>query len=165
MFRCPIFCVVFQRSRQKPFVRRSSLQAQSLLLLLLSLSGWWWVKCALSLLALTLKILLGKTSRMINNSSLAKDFFIYTFSKTWFHIPYLHGRLFRRWNFHRKNSQLVMIMWSSHIYRYSALHLHCDLVNPLYSLFLWFLWSIPLIFVIFVIYRLDFVHLSILWSS
>ena len=80
---------------------------------------------------------------------------LYPFKKTRFHIPYLHGRLFRRWNFHRKNSQLVMIMWSSHIYRYSALHLHCDLVNPLYSLFLWFLWYIAL----------DFVHFSILWSS
>ena len=51
--------------------------------------------------------------------------------------------------------QLLLIMWCSHIYRYSALHLHCDLVNPLYSLFLWFLWYITL----------DFVHLSILWSS
>ena len=51
--------------------------------------------------------------------------------------------------------QLLLIMWCSHIYRYCALHLHCDLVNPLYSLFLWFLWYITL----------DFVHLSILWSS
>ena len=41
-----------------------------------------------------------------------------------------------------QNSQLIMTMWCSHIYRYSALHLHCDLVNPLYSLFLWFLWYI-----------------------
>ena len=57
---------------------------------------------------------------------------LYPFKKTRFHIPYLHGRLFRRWNFHRKNSQLVMIMWSSHIYRYSALHLHCDPLCPFY---------------------------------
>ena len=91
---------------------------------------------------------------------------LYPFKKTRFHIPYLHGRFFRRWNFLEdeifnfllliwQNSQLIMIMWCSHIYRYSALHLHCDLVNPLYSLFLWFLWYIALVFV----------HLSILWSS
>ena len=55
MFRCPIFWLVFFRSRQKPFVIRSSLQAHSLLLLLLSLSSGWCVKCALSFLALILK--------------------------------------------------------------------------------------------------------------
>ena len=60
MFRCPIFWLVFFRSRQKPFVIRSSLQAHSLLLLLLSLSGWWCVKCALSFLALILKNLACK---------------------------------------------------------------------------------------------------------
>ena len=101
MFRCPIFWLVFFRSRQKPFVIRSSLQAHSLLLLLLSLSSGWCVKCALSFLALILKNIacknftcLGTVSLhmhkslapkmvvclspycMINNSSLAKDFFL-----------------------------------------------------------------------------------------
>ena len=47
-----IFCLVFPRSRQKPFARRSSLQAYFLLLLLLSLSGWGCVKCALYFLPL-----------------------------------------------------------------------------------------------------------------
>ena len=42
MFHCPIFSLVFPRSRQKPFVRRSSLQAHFLLLLLLSLACWCW---------------------------------------------------------------------------------------------------------------------------
>ena len=89
------------RSRQKPFVRRSSLQAHSLLLLLLSLSSGWCVKCALSFFALILKNIACKDFTclatvslhmhkslapkmvvclspycMINNSSLAKDFFI-----------------------------------------------------------------------------------------
>ena len=140
MFHCPIFCLVFPRSRQKPFVRRSSLQAHSLLLLLLSLSGWWCVKCALSFLALTLKNLACKDFTclatvslhmhkslapkmvvclspycMIYNSSWAKDFFLSHIIPYFFlsHIiPYLHGRFFRRRNFHRKliwqNSQLLL---------------------------------------------------------
>ena len=101
LFHCPIFCLGFPRSRQKPFTRRSSWQAHSLLLLLLSLSGWGCVKCTLYFLALIIEKLLVKTSHvwqlshpicikslapkmvvclspycMINNSSLAKDFFL-----------------------------------------------------------------------------------------
>ena len=113
MFRCPIFWLVFFKSRQKPFVIRSSLQVHSLLLLLLSLSSGWCVKCALSFFALILKNIacknftfLGTVSLhmlkslapkmvvclspycMIYNSSWAKDFFLSHI------IPHLHGRFF-----------------------------------------------------------------------
>ena len=47
-----------------------------------------------------------------------------------------------------QNCQLIMIVIVPYIYIMT-------LVNPLYFLFLWFLWYIAL----------DFVHLSILWSS
>ena len=101
MFRCVIFWLVFFRPRQKPFVIRSSLQIHSLLLLLLSLSSGWCVKCALSFFALILKNIacknftfLGTVSLhmlkslapkmvvclspycMIYNSSWVKDFFL-----------------------------------------------------------------------------------------
>ena len=50
--------------------------------------------------------------------------------------------------------QLLLIMWCSHIYRYSALHLHCDLVNSLYSLFCVIYWPryCPFVYVVIVQY-------------
>ena len=130
MFHCPIFCLVFPRSRQKPFVRRSSLQAHSLLLLLLSLSGWWCVKCALSFLALILKNIACKDFTCLATVSLhmhdeiivpwqgfpfliyiARQ--IYTLLKTLFHISYLHGRFFGKWNLHQKCQ--FLFYWSCKI--------------------------------------------------
>ena len=147
MFHCPIFCLVFPRSRQKPFVRRSSLQAHSLLLLLLSLSGWWCVKCALSFLALILKNLACKDFTCLATVSLhmhdeitvpwqgflfliyiARQ--IYTLLKTLFlfHISCLHGRFFGKMKFTPKmpisfllilqNCQLIMIMWFQYYFHH-----------------------------------------------
>ena len=133
------------RSRQKPFVRRSSLQAHSLLLLLLSLSGGWCVKCALSFLALILKNIAPKMScvfhpiawlitlpwQKISFSHIYCTPSLYPFKDPISYSIFARAFFFGRWNFHR-NCQFPfidltkLIMWCSHIYRYCALHLHCD---------------------------------------
>jgi len=163
--------------------------------MLLSLSGWWCVKCALSFLALILKNLACKDFTclatvslhmhknlapkmvvclspycMINNSSLAKDFFLshilhaksIPFWRPYFIFHICTSVFFGKGNFHRKcqfpfidltklpiNKNNVMF-----ISLLCPIHLHCD---PRKS-------SIFPIFVIFVIYRprfCPFVHFVI----
>ena len=191
MFRCPIFWLVFFKSRQKPFVIRSSLQIHSLLLLLLSLSSGWCVKCALSFFALILKNIacknftfLGTVSLhmlksltpkmvvclspycMIYNSSWAKDFFLSHIIPYFFlsHIiQYLHGRFFRRWNFHRKCQFPFIDLTKFPTIIDNVMFPYISLLCPTFTL-----WprksSIFPIFVIFVIYNprfCPFVHFVI----
>ena len=92
---------------------------------------------------------------MIYNSSWAKDFFLSHIIPYFFlsHIiQYLHGRFFRRWNFHRKTI-IDNVMFP-----------YISLMCPTFTL-----WprksSIFTIFMILWYIGLDFVHLSILWSS
>ena len=53
---------------------------------------------------------------------------LYPFKKTRFHIPYLHGRLFRRWNLSPKFP--ISFYWSDQF---------ISLLYPRISCFLWFL--------------------------